>query len=386
MVSPDYEEKSLVNLMSSVLRSIGADSPYEPLPSLDIQGLKEKRNIVLLILDGLGYEYLKEKGKDTILNEHLEEKLTSVFPSSTASAIPTLFTGLAPQEHAVTGWYTLIKELGVVSTILPFEPRFGGECLSESEVDIDSILSYEPLMKEVPRKRYDVTLKKLKDSAFNSFYARGLERKGYSSLKEMFEVLERLLKEEERKFIRAYWNGFDAAAHEDGINSDSAARHFLAIEHRLREFVERIDQTSTTLLVTSDHGFIDTEKERALRLKDHPSFKRCLTLPFCGDHRTVFCYVRPSRTEEFENYWEDNLRDFCELHKSEDLVEKDYFGLFEPNPDLHDRIGDYTLVMKDDYIFYDTLQNEEEHFMVGNHGGTSEKEMYVPLSVFKYRD
>ncbi|MEF8873584.1 MAG: alkaline phosphatase family protein [Candidatus Thermoplasmatota archaeon] len=381
MVLPDYEEKSLVNLMSSVLQGIGADSPYETLPGLEIQELRESRNVVLLVLDGIGYEYLKEKGKDTILYEHLEEKLTSVFPSSTASAIPTLFIGLAPQKHAVTGWYTLVKEVGVVSTILPFEARFGEESLSEYGVDISTVLSYDPLMEDISRGRYDVTLENLKGSEFNSFYGQEFEQLGYSSLDELFQVLERVLKkEDDKKFIRGYWDGFDTAAHEEGVKSVSASNRFLEINHHLKDFVERIKDTDTTLLITSDHGFIDTEEEKALRLDDHPALQRCLTLPFCGDQRTVFCYVSPSKTDKFENYWEDNLSDFCDLHKSEHLVEKDYFGLFEPDPRLYDRIGDYTLIMKDDYIFYDTLQNEEEHFMIGNHGGTSEKEMYVPLS------
>jgi len=381
VVSPDYEKRSIVNLMSSLAEGMGSDSPYNKIDMIDESGLRHSENVILLILDGLGYEYLKEKGKDTVIHDDLKGKMTSVFPSSTASAVPTFFTGLAPQQHAVTGWYTFLKEIGVVTTILPFKPRFGDKSL-RSDVDISSILSSRSLMDGIERKTTDVTLEKLKDSAFNSLYNDGNEKRGYSSLDELFSLLERLIRSEDQKrYIKVYWNGFDKVAHEEGVNSISSSREFLDISIRLRDFVEEIKDTNTSLIITSDHGFIDSEEEKSVRLKEHPIFQDCLTLPLCGDCRSVFCYVHPSKTDVFEEYWEMNLSDFCYMYRSEELIEENYFGLFEPDPRLYHRVGDYTLIMKDNYVFHDALINKDEHFEIGNHGGVSEKEMYVPLSM-----
>ena len=380
-VLPDYEKGSIVNLMSSIASGLGSESPYESLEMIDQRQLERTENVILLILDGIGHEYLREKGKDTLLYKEMEGKVTSVFPSSTASAVPTFFTGLAPQQHAITGWYTFLKELGVVTTILPFKPRFGDRPLDESDVDISSILSSRSLMEDIDRKMIDITPEKLKDSAFNSFFNREAERRGYSSLKDLFSLLKRsIVSEDDKTYIKAYWNGFDSAAHDDGYKSVSASKAFLDVDLGLRALVEKIKDTDATLIITSDHGFIDSERERSIRLEDHPELQDCLTLPLCGDHRSVFCYVRPSKADKFEAYWEENLKDFCFMFKSEELIENDYFGLFEPDPDLPHRIGDYTLIMKDNYILHDTLANEEENFIVGNHGGISDKEMYVPVS------
>jgi len=382
MVLPDYEKGSIVNLMSSLAVGLGSESPYKTLDIIDEKKLERSENVILLVLDGIGYEYLKEKGKDTVLYENLRGKITSVFPSSTASAIPTFFTGYAPRQHAVTGWYMFLKEVGVVSTILPFKPRFGDRSLRELGVDISSILSSRSLMSGIDRKTIDVTLGKLKDSAFNSFYAG--DRKGFSSLKGLFSILEKLVKSGDKKrYIKAYWNGFDSIAHEKGVNSISTAKKFLDMSLQLKELVESIKDTDTTLIITSDHGLIDSEEEKSIKLEEHQELKDCLTLPLCGDYRSVFCYVHPSETEEFEKYWEENLSDVSYLYRSEELIEENYFGLFETNPQLHHRIGDYTLIMKDNYIFHDTLTNEDEHFEIGNHGGISEKEMYVPLTMIE---
>jgi len=382
IVLPDYEEGSIVNLMSSLAEGLGSESPYNGLEMIDEKKFGESENVILLVLDGIGYEYVKEKGKDTVIYDNLKEKVTSVFPSSTASAIPTFFTGLAPQQHAVTGWYTFLKELGVVTTILPFKPRFGDSSLEEFGVDISSILSSRSIMDSIKRKAIDVTPERLKDSAFNSFYTGASKRVGFSSLGGLFSLLEPLVKSgDEKKYIKAYWNGFDKVAHKEGVNSIPASKEFLDISLQSRDFIEEIKDTDTTLIITSDHGFIDSEREKSVRLEDHPGLQECLTLPLCGDYRSVFCYVRPSKTDEFEEYWEENLSDFSHLCKSDKMIEENYFGLFEPDPRLYLRVGDYTLIMKENYVFHDTLPNEEEHFEIGNHGGISEKEMYVPVSI-----
>ncbi|MFP4000729.1 MAG: alkaline phosphatase family protein [Thermoplasmata archaeon] len=382
-VLPDYEGRSIVNLVSSLAEAMGSESPYRSCDCINEDRLRKKENIVLFILDGISYEYLKKKGKDTVLFKEIGGKLTSVFPSSTASAIPTFYTGLAPQQHAVTGWYTYLRELGTVSTILPFKPRFGDESFERSDVDISSILSPRSIMKSIERKTVEVTPDKIKDSVFNIFYAQNSERIGYSTLEDMFSILERyVILSEEETYIKAYWNGFDSAAHEDGVNSVSASETFLDIAVHMRNFIEVIKDTDTTVIVTSDHGFIDSSRERSVRLQDHPELEDCLTLPLCGDYRSVFCYVRPSKESDFVEYWEDNLKDVCELHESEELIEQNYFGLHEPDPVLPHRVGDYTFIMKDDYIMYDTLANEKEHFIIGHHGGTTKEEMYVPVSKF----
>jgi hypothetical protein len=64
-----------------------------------------------------------------------------------------------------------------------------------------------------------------------------------------------------------------------------------------------------------------------------------------------------------------------------DLIKKGYFGLFRPNSRLKDRIGDYVLIMKENYIFKDEMPGEEVNYYIGNHGGVSKEEMFVPLSI-----
>ena len=96
---PNYKDGSIVNLMGSIMHAFGERSMYGSLRGLDVDTLCRSNSIVLLVLDGLGYEYLQEQDADCFLRTHLHQKITSVFPSTTATGITTFLTGLAPQQH-----------------------------------------------------------------------------------------------------------------------------------------------------------------------------------------------------------------------------------------------------------------------------------------------
>ena len=116
---PDYQHSSLVNLMSRLAREFGAnDQAYAAFEHEALAPLTDYQHIVLLIIDGMGARYLARQ--TGYLHAHQCAELTSVFPTTTASAITTFMTGLAPQQHGLTGWFTYLKELGAVTAVLPF--------------------------------------------------------------------------------------------------------------------------------------------------------------------------------------------------------------------------------------------------------------------------
>ena len=75
------------------------------------------------------------------------------------------------------------------------------------------------------------------------------------------------------------------------------------------------------------------------------------------------------------------LGDKCLIYESMDLWNRNFFGLYEPHPRLFERIGDFIIIPKEEYIIKDFLMGEKEKYHIGNHGGLSSQEMYVPLIV-----
>jgi len=382
MPLPDYKN-SIVNLMSSILGAYGKKTGYQLLKSIKGAEFSGATNIVLLVIDGLGYEYLLKNGNESTLKKHLRSKLTSVFPSTTASAMTSFFTGLTPQEHGLTGWFTYLKEMGVVSTILPFTTRYG-ESKAEACVEPKKIFTFKSVFERINVNSYIISHRDYVHSEFNKIACDGAKRKGYSTLNGYFSQIVRTIKSsKKKKFICAYWGKFDSICHREGVGSKKALSHFQELDKKFAKFIVSLKGTGSLVIVTSDHGQIESKKSEMINLKDHPQLQECLTLPLCGEPRTAYCYVRPSKIKIFENYVRKNMGNYCAIYKSDDLIKKKYFGLHQSHPRLFERVGDYTLIMKDNYIIRDFILGEKEHFHIGNHGGTSKEEMLIPLIVVK---
>jgi hypothetical protein len=104
MLRPDYAGGGLANLIASIIEASGGTPRHPPLARLMPGELRAARNIVLLLIDGLGDNYLRREGAGGALLARRRGAISSVFPSTTATAITTSFTGWTPLEHGLTGW------------------------------------------------------------------------------------------------------------------------------------------------------------------------------------------------------------------------------------------------------------------------------------------
>ena len=379
---PNYKNGSIVNLMSSIMRAYGEKSKYGFLRDLDIRSLRKSTNIVLLVIDGLAYEYLQQHGSHCILKEHMHGKITSVFPSTTATGITTFLTGLAPQQHAITGWFMLVKELGLVARILPFNPRYGGSALAKTGIDPSLIFDHKPLSARLKAETYYIIPQHLLESDYTTATSIGAEKFSYNSLEEcLYTIKDIATSNRNKKFIYAYWAEFDSLCHEFGTQSVEVLTHFRELNHAIVSLIDSLKGSNTVMLITSDHGLVDTETMDRISLEEHSDLAQTLTLPLCGEPRVAYCYVHPSKVRRFRDYVNANLSDYCTIHSSHELIRRHFFGLHEPNPRLFDRIGDYVLIMKDNYVLKDFVLGETPHFLKANHGGVSSEEMFVPLVI-----
>jgi len=379
IVLPNYHGGSIVNLMSSISHSFGVKNPYEELKILPSSEIN-KKNIILLVIDGMGFEYLKNQ-KNSILNENLQGEMTSVFLPTTACAIPTFLTGFPPQQHGLTGWFMFLKELGSVIVPLRFSTRDGHD-LDDANVDFKDIFNQNSFANKIKAKTYYINPNDVTKAKLSNYVSSKSKILPFSTITGLFTQIKKAVKSNnKKKYIYAYSNLFDELCHRYGTESKKTISHFNEINKKLRSFVKSIRGTDTLLIITADHGFINSSKKEVIDLKDHPKLKECLTLPLCGESRVCYCYVHPDKTQDFENYVKTNLSKYCDIHKSSDLIKQNYFGLFEPNPHLADRVGDYTLICKENYLIKDSILGKKSTIHKGNHGGVSRNEMIVPLVV-----
>lgn len=387
MELPDYRGGSIVNLMRSIERALDARpcdaaAAYPELSALPAAALSGARNIVLLVLDGLGYDYLIRAGAGGALQRHLKARMTSVFPSTTATAVSSFLTGVGPQQHALTGWHMWLRELGCLAATLRFRPRHGGEPLSKDGVAPRSVFTAEPMFDRLAATSYVVSPASIIDSDYNLAHCGRALRRPYKEMPELFSKAAEIVHSGgERKFVHAYTYELDAAAHSFGSASPELQEKFRQIDAAFTRFLEEIAGSGTLVIAVADHGFIDSPKSACIELEDHPQLAQTLMLPLCGERRIAYCYLQPGQEAAFEHYVQTRLDHCTSLYRSADLITQNWFGLGAANARLAERVGHYTLVMKDSYTIKDWIPGESRYLTVGVHGGVSAAEMYVPLIV-----
>ncbi len=383
MYLPDYEGNSLVNLMSSLGQVYGRDKGvYPECAAVSGIDLAHYDNIVLLVIDGLGHRYVQST--TGLFRSHCTGELTSVFPSTTATSISAFMTGLAPQQHGLTGWFTYLREVGGVTAVLPFRLRGTDSELTEQGYNLAELYQHPVFFDQLDCNSIVVSENWILDTTFNKAHTGVAQKRGYNDLSEMFDQIRDGVKDgQDKQYIYAYWSQFDHLSHVHGNQSEQVAIHFQQLQSETKRFISEIAGTNSLLLITSDHGFIDTMPERCITINDHPILQNCLNAPLSGEPRVAYCYVAPDKHELFNDYVTFNFAEQLDCIPSHKLINDHYFGLGEPHPKLAERIGDFTLIMKDNYVVKDWLPQEQKFFHYGVHGGVSELEMFTPLIVLE---
>ena len=381
-IRPDYLGGSIVNLMSSIAAAYGAQSSiYPELSSLGPDRLREFNNVVLIVLDGLGYNYVTHTGAGNFASDHLAGRMTSVFPSTTATAIPVFLSGHPAQQHGLTGWFTYLNEFDAVAAVLPFTERGSNAPLDHSGVGPLQLTDQVPIFDRLDTTCHTVMPVDIAYSIFNRAFSGQALIHPYQTLGQMFDRIIRLSREDGPKYIHAYWPGFDRLAHEHGIDSHEVQSHFQQIDAELRRFKRSLSGTDTLVIITADHGFIDVDPAQMVQLEHHPALAETLMMPLSGEPRVAYCYVYPDHREQFEAYIHDELSERVIICDSQDLLRNEYYGLGTAHPNLTDRIGHYTLITTGRTIIKDWVAGERPYRHIGVHGGVSADEMYVPLIV-----
>ena len=97
---PDYNH-SILNLITSMLKYYNVETNHTSLPILDEKLSKNYKNVVFIILDGLGEHLINKISPNGFFKQNDIDCITSVYPSTTTAALTTYYSGMPPYE---SGW------------------------------------------------------------------------------------------------------------------------------------------------------------------------------------------------------------------------------------------------------------------------------------------
>ncbi|MFC3532254.1 alkaline phosphatase family protein [Vogesella facilis] len=376
LVAPDYQH-SLANLAARLHGTPGVAPLQHPL----LDDLEQAETLILLLIDGMGEAQLAALAPDGWLARQPRCSLRSVFPSTTTAAITTLLTGAAPSQHGLLAWHIWAPEAGCIATPLPLREhwREHGEPLPDDTLATTLYRQPSALLAGA-RRPYVLQPEYIADSRYSRHHggeAAALPWRGYDAL---FGQLAALAQQPGRKFVYAYIPDLDSLMHHKGTRHVRAQLLLQRLDAHCAALAPQLP-ASCRLLITADHGQLDIPPEKLLFLNDYPELAAMLARPLSGEPRVAFCQVRPECRDSFPAAVAATLGHALWVLRAEDVLAAEWFGPPPHHPQLAARLGDYVLLLKDDWGLLQMVDDKERPRLIGNHGGMSRAEMAIPLIV-----
>lgn len=397
LVLPDNTGHSLCNVPGTVSKLLNGPELSAPALNQEILDKFEGRyrNVILLLVDALGYDHLQRlmaAGKAGFWKENLNRAslfpLTSICPSTTASALTTLWTGTEPAQHGYIGYEMWLKRYSmVVNTILHMPASYFGDAgsLTKSGFVPESFLGLKPLGVQFAERGIESHAflpYSIGGSGLSRMHLEKASVHGYVAESDMWANLRDLLNTPARgaRFLYVYWSTLDSLIHRYGPDDARVDNQFSdlsrSLEVNLLGGLEKSVREKTLLLLTADHGAIATPVHEKYNLSKHPDFLRMLQmLPTC-EARLPFLFIKPGLEAEVRAYFANAWPGQFTLLSMEEALSMRLFGAGEEHPELRDRLGDLIVVSRGDaYLWWPDKPN----VMQARHGGLHRLEMLIPL-------
>jgi len=394
-VIPRYDGLSVLNVAISLCRIIGVKlgtgvPELKYLAEVD----DDYDYIISFLIDALGFQdftsYTPKGLFNSIKKYYSIYPITTLAPSTTTTVLASFSTGLYPQQHGLIGYKIYFREYGLVVKIIEYRPVVGGykDSLGEEGIDPREILPYNSIFEILREKGIESYLAldaNNIDSMFTKLLAGETKFIPYIEMEDMFlNILETLKNSKGKAFIHAYWGSLDSIGHVYGPESSAYIEHLRRFLRYFLIFTRKIAKLKGKVLAVllSDHGQVQVDPKKPLRLTREDDLSKTLLVPPYGDSR--FVYFKVKEKAQFLERAEKVLSEKFEIYNSEYLVDKNIFGIGKANEIFLDRVGDYIAIPKDNsYLLYLYAEKEEKE-LKGRHGGLAEREMIVPLLISKF--
>ena len=376
IIFPNYEH-SILNTINSILKYYKVDTKYNGLPELD-EKLKHKyKNIVLVLLDGMGEHVLKNISSDGFFVNNEITKVTSVCPSTTTAAITTYYSGKPPIE---TGWIAMsqyFKEYGRALEMLRRVDSYTHEPIKNASKDVFDLIKYVPIYDQIEKASPNVKAYEINTGFCDSRSKRNLNA---DSLDVMCDYIKSICYNQDQNFIFAYSDKPDTILHKYGCNSNEAKEFILDAQNHIEKLCDDLKESNTLIIVTADHGHKDIEK--VYNIVDMDEIQDCIYMPPSLESRAVTFWVKEDKKEKFVQYFENNLKDEFMLFTREEFLAKNFLGYGEKHKKIDDFLGNYIAMSIDGAILkLGTNISKPKADKKSTHCGFTKNEMEVPVIV-----
>jgi len=364
-VEPAYGERSLGDVVPAIASALGVDA--QPRTRLV---LPDAAGYVVFLVDGLGQELLKRYAHAApFLSSLLSTPGTAGVPSTTATSLTSLGTGLDPGQHGLVGFTARVPGTGELLNHL-FWDR-----------DVDP-LEWQPHPTEFARLAQagvhvtNVNKREFNGSGLTIAGHRGAEFVGADRVGERIAaVLAAAGRSPSLTYL--YDGDLDWTGHKHGVSSVAWLQQLAMIDAAAEHLREELPP-SVRLVVVADHGMIDSPLDHRIDVDEHLELRDGVTL-IGGEARFRHLYCRPGAVPDVVSTWQTMLGDRATVLDRDEVFAKGWFGTVESQVRL--RIGDVVVACRDDHAVISMTDFPYENSLVGFHGSLTPDEMLIPILI-----
>ena len=335
---------------------------------------EEGRDLVVL-LDGVGADLLTEHRALTPTLRRLEgsvERIRTVTPSTTASAMVSLHTGLAPLEHGVLGY-------------LGFDPvgrRAVNQLTGAPGLDPHAWMPFATPVEAGARRAVQVAPAKHARSHLSGVAYRGWGFLAQGRGDRVEAVRTALHRGGPDALVHLHVDDVDHAGHAHGIDSEQWRTALAEVDALIGALLRRVPR-GTRVHLTADHGMVDTSAAHTVDLAEEPAILS-LVEEVTGEARALALHAVPGdgAAEELAERMRVLMGERALVLTREQVLASGLLGPAATAIPAHvrGRIADVLVLARGRWGVDDfSRRPETARSMIGVHGSLTSAEAVVPL-------
>lgn len=394
---PLYDSYCFSKVHGTVLKLLTGNSS-NALPS-DTTAEGDYDSVIVFFIDGFGWTFFEKYfSRFPFLNRFVQEgianKMTSMFPSTTANHVTCVNTGLEGGLSGVYEWFIYEPKLDRIIAPLPY--CFAGDHQLNS-------LKSEPIIPEelFPTRTIYQMLKEqniesftmqpigICDSPYTKTVLKGSHVFGYHHFIDgLIKLTDLYAKNQQKKsYFYCYFADIDSVAHRKGIDSDefetSIENCFQQLEEMFWKNFLKVPHKKTAIILIADHGLTAVDPTKTFYLnKEIPQIKKNFRLgadqkPLtpAGSCRDFFLHIQDEKLLETKEILEKFLKDKAEIYVTEELIKKGLFGNRGTTQTFLNRVGNLVILPKKGEAVWWFEKNRFAQNFHASHGGLTREEM-----------
>jgi len=374
---PAYDASGLAAVLPAVARSLGVAEP-EGTSGVGLD-LPPARRAVVVLIDGMGYDLLRQRGGHAPFLRGLlpaAYRLTAGFPTTTATSMGTFGTGLPPGAHGMVGYEVLVpgedRLLNELSWDNGPDPRLwqpGQTVFERAVIGGVAVVRIGPGFFDGS----GLTTAALRGGHFTA--ARTFDARVDSALE--------AVRANKRALVYLYWGELDKVGHVHGCQSWEWGDELELIDRGLARLVAGVP-SDTSVYVTADHGMIDAP--HALRIDlAHDAELAANVRHVGGEPRSLQLYCEAGAAEDVLATWRERVDARAWVLSRDQAVGQGLFGAVSER--VRPRIGDVIVAMRDNFAIVDSRTARPALLaLLGLHGSLTPAEMAIPLLTVPAKD